>query len=170
MATGTNRIPSQDNATTGRSRNGLNWHLRDPAQGPARLAVKNREFGCCRELLTVTDAGYNRLRRNGRRIRRNLSLHDLRSGRYKVSHNELTRCVSDADSFSSVANIPSTSVTGATTAGQSGTAASAPNTSNLSALHGPDIVASFTDRIGFRLYIALSFGFSLAVNAWIFFR
>ncbi|BGO90627.1 hypothetical protein NBRC10512v2_002880 [Rhodotorula toruloides] len=50
-----------------------------------------------------------------------------------------------------VANIPTTSVTGATTAGQDGTAASAPNTSNL-------------------LYIALSFGFSLAVNAWIFFR
>ncbi|GAA6048422.1 hypothetical protein NBRC10513_000567 [Rhodotorula toruloides] len=50
-----------------------------------------------------------------------------------------------------VANIPTTSVTGAKTAGQDGTAASAPNTSNL-------------------LYIALSFGFSLAVNAWIFFR
>ncbi|WWD17853.1 hypothetical protein CI109_102297 [Kwoniella shandongensis] len=50
-----------------------------------------------------------------------------------------------------VANIPTTSVTGATTAGQDGTAASTANTSNL-------------------LYIALSFGFSLAVNAWIFFR
>jgi aquaporin related protein len=55
----------------------------------------------------------------------------------------LTRC--------SVANIPTTSVTGATTAGQDGTAASTANTSNL-------------------LYIALSFGFSLTVNAWIFFR
>ncbi|KAG8856616.1 hypothetical protein FRB96_006376 [Tulasnella sp. 330] len=50
-----------------------------------------------------------------------------------------------------VANIPTTSVTGATTAGQSGTQAATANTSNL-------------------LYIALSFGFSLAVNAWIFFR
>ncbi|BGP38995.1 hypothetical protein JCM10450v2_002951 [Rhodotorula kratochvilovae] len=50
-----------------------------------------------------------------------------------------------------VANIPTTSVTGDTTAGQDGTAAAAPNTSNL-------------------LYIALSFGFSLAVCAWIFFR
>ncbi|GAA6023104.1 hypothetical protein JCM10207_007721 [Rhodosporidiobolus poonsookiae] len=50
-----------------------------------------------------------------------------------------------------VANIPSTSVTGETQAGQSGSIAAAANTSNL-------------------LYIALSFGFSLAVNAWIFFR
>ncbi|WWC58698.1 uncharacterized protein I303_101242 [Kwoniella dejecticola CBS 10117] len=50
-----------------------------------------------------------------------------------------------------VANIPTTSVTGTTTAGQDGTSAAAANTSNL-------------------LYIALSFGFSLAVNAWIFFR
>ncbi len=51
----------------------------------------------------------------------------------------------------SVANIPTTSVTGATTAGQGGSTAAAVNTSSL-------------------LYIALSFGFSLAVNAWIFFR
>ncbi|KAK4683844.1 hypothetical protein P7C73_g6376, partial [Tremellales sp. Uapishka_1] len=50
-----------------------------------------------------------------------------------------------------VANIPATSITGATAAGQSGTAVSTANTSNL-------------------LYISLSFGFSLAVNAWIFFR
>ncbi|WVW82322.1 hypothetical protein I302_104329 [Kwoniella bestiolae CBS 10118] len=50
-----------------------------------------------------------------------------------------------------VALIPTTSVTGATTAGQDNTAAATVNTSNL-------------------LYIALSFGFSLAVNAWIFFR
>ncbi|GAA5986434.1 hypothetical protein JCM11641_000999 [Rhodosporidiobolus odoratus] len=50
-----------------------------------------------------------------------------------------------------VANIPTTSVTGATQAGQDGSAAAAPNTSNL-------------------LYIALCFGFSLAVNAWMFFR
>jgi aquaporin related protein len=51
----------------------------------------------------------------------------------------------------SVANIPTTSVTGGTTEGQSGTTAASVNTSSL-------------------LYIALSFGFSLAVNAWIFFR
>ncbi|KPV77377.1 uncharacterized protein RHOBADRAFT_10063, partial [Rhodotorula graminis WP1] len=44
-----------------------------------------------------------------------------------------------------------TNITGDTQAGQDGTAASTPNTSNL-------------------LYIALSFGFSLAVCAWIFFR
>ncbi|ORY23218.1 aquaporin-like protein [Naematelia encephala] len=50
-----------------------------------------------------------------------------------------------------VALIPSTSITGDTTSGQDGTQASTVNTSNL-------------------LYIALSFGFSLAVNAWIFFR
>ncbi|WWC86284.1 uncharacterized protein L201_001157 [Kwoniella dendrophila CBS 6074] len=50
-----------------------------------------------------------------------------------------------------VALIPTTSVTGSTTSGQDGSAASTVNTSNL-------------------LYIALSFGFSLAVNAWIFFR
>ncbi|GAA5934648.1 uncharacterized protein JCM15063_003031 [Sporobolomyces koalae] len=50
-----------------------------------------------------------------------------------------------------VANIPSTSVTGDTTAGQGDSIASAANTSNL-------------------LYISLCFGFSLAVNAWIFFR
>ncbi|GAA5934644.1 uncharacterized protein JCM15063_003030 [Sporobolomyces koalae] len=50
-----------------------------------------------------------------------------------------------------VANIPSTSVTGGTAAGQGSSAAATPNTSNL-------------------LYIALCFGFSLAVNAWIFFR
>ncbi|GAA6059816.1 hypothetical protein JCM10212_003728 [Sporobolomyces blumeae] len=50
-----------------------------------------------------------------------------------------------------VANIPSTSVTGATQAGQDQTQAQQLNTSNL-------------------LFIALSFGFSLAVNAWIFFR
>ncbi|GAA5821933.1 hypothetical protein JCM11251_004784 [Rhodosporidiobolus azoricus] len=50
-----------------------------------------------------------------------------------------------------VANIPSNSVTGDVMGGQDGTLAAAPNTSNL-------------------LYIALSFGFSLAVNAWIFFR
>jgi len=50
-----------------------------------------------------------------------------------------------------VANIPTTSVTGGTTEGQSGTTAASVNTSSL-------------------LYIALSFGFSLAVNAWIFFR
>ncbi|GAA6001372.1 uncharacterized protein JCM10292_007038 [Rhodotorula paludigena] len=50
-----------------------------------------------------------------------------------------------------VANIPTTSVTGATQSGQDGSTASVANTSNL-------------------LYIALCFGFSLAVNAWIFFR
>ncbi|KAJ9115885.1 hypothetical protein QFC22_005028 [Naganishia vaughanmartiniae] len=50
-----------------------------------------------------------------------------------------------------VANIPTTSVTGATAAGEKGTAVAAVNTSSL-------------------LYIALAFGFSLAVNAWIFFR
>ncbi|KAJ9108067.1 hypothetical protein QFC20_003636 [Naganishia adeliensis] len=50
-----------------------------------------------------------------------------------------------------VANVPTTSVTGATTAGEQGSTAAAVNTSSL-------------------LYIALAFGFSLAVNAWIFFR
>ncbi|GAA5916986.1 hypothetical protein JCM6882_005083 [Rhodosporidiobolus microsporus] len=50
-----------------------------------------------------------------------------------------------------VANIPTTSVTGETQAGQDGSTAAVANTSNL-------------------LYIALGFGFSLAVNAWIFFR
>jgi len=50
-----------------------------------------------------------------------------------------------------VANIPNNSVTGVTTEGQDGTAAAAVNTSSL-------------------LYISLCFGFSLAVNAWIFFR
>lgn len=50
-----------------------------------------------------------------------------------------------------VALIPSTSVTGATTEGQGDSQAAVVNTSNL-------------------LYIALCFGFSLAVNAWIFFR
>ncbi|GAA5868097.1 hypothetical protein JCM8547_003342 [Rhodosporidiobolus lusitaniae] len=50
-----------------------------------------------------------------------------------------------------VANIPTTSVTGAITEGQGNSQAAVANTSNL-------------------LYIALSFGFSLAVNAWIFFR
>lgn len=50
-----------------------------------------------------------------------------------------------------VANVPTTSVTGATTEGEQGTTAAAVNTSSL-------------------LYIALAFGFSLAVNAWIFFR
>lgn len=50
-----------------------------------------------------------------------------------------------------VALTPSTNLTGATVAGQDDSQASAVNTSNL-------------------LYIALSFGFSLAVNAWIFFR
>ena len=50
-----------------------------------------------------------------------------------------------------MANIPTTSVTGGTTEGHAGSTASTANTSNL-------------------LYIALSFGFSLAVNAWIFFR
>ncbi|BGP46752.1 hypothetical protein JCM10450v2_002600 [Rhodotorula kratochvilovae] len=50
-----------------------------------------------------------------------------------------------------VANIPTTSVTGQTQPGQSGSVASVPNTSNL-------------------LYIAFSFGFSLVVCAWVFFR
>jgi aquaporin related protein len=50
-----------------------------------------------------------------------------------------------------VALIPNTSITGATATGQDGSDVSTVNTSNL-------------------LYIALSFGFSLAVNAWIFFR
>lgn len=50
-----------------------------------------------------------------------------------------------------VANIPTTSVTGATTEGEKGTTVAAVNTSSL-------------------LYISLAFGFSLAVNAWIFFR
>jgi glycerol uptake facilitator-like aquaporin len=50
-----------------------------------------------------------------------------------------------------VANVPTTSVTGATTSGEQGSTAAAVNTSSL-------------------LYIALAFGFSLAVNAWIFFR
>ncbi|KAJ9107730.1 hypothetical protein QFC21_001190 [Naganishia friedmannii] len=50
-----------------------------------------------------------------------------------------------------VANIPTTSVTGAVTAGEKGSTVAAVNTSSL-------------------LYIALAFGFSLAVNAWIFFR
>lgn len=54
-----------------------------------------------------------------------------------------------------VANIPSTSITGSTTTANAGTAdvavAQAPNTSSLQ-------------------FIALSFGFSLTVNAWVFFR
>jgi aquaporin related protein len=50
-----------------------------------------------------------------------------------------------------VANIPTTSVTGATAAGEEGSTVASVNTSSL-------------------LYIALAFGFSLAVNAWIFFR
>lgn len=50
-----------------------------------------------------------------------------------------------------VAQIPSTSVTNNTAEGQDGSTVTTANTSNL-------------------LYIALSFGFSLAVNAWIFFR
>jgi aquaporin related protein len=50
-----------------------------------------------------------------------------------------------------VALTPATTITGQTTAGEEQSAAQAVNTSNL-------------------LYIALSFGFSLAVNAWIFFR
>lgn len=50
-----------------------------------------------------------------------------------------------------VALIPNTSITGETGVGQDGSAVSTVNTSNL-------------------MYIALSFGFSLAVNAWIFFR
>jgi aquaporin related protein len=50
-----------------------------------------------------------------------------------------------------VALTPATTITGQTAAGEEGSAASTVNTSNL-------------------LYIALSFGFSLAVNAWIFFR
>lgn len=50
-----------------------------------------------------------------------------------------------------VALTPTTNITGNTVAGQDDSQASAVNTSNL-------------------LYIALSFGFSLAVNAWIFFR
>ncbi|GAA5868366.1 hypothetical protein JCM3774_003268 [Rhodotorula dairenensis] len=50
-----------------------------------------------------------------------------------------------------IANIPSTSVTGTTTAGQDGTSAQTLNTSNL-------------------LYIAFAFGISLTVTAWCFFR
>jgi len=50
-----------------------------------------------------------------------------------------------------VALTPSTSLTGSTTAGEADSSAQTVNTSNL-------------------LYISLSFGFSLAVNAWIFFR
>jgi aquaporin related protein len=50
-----------------------------------------------------------------------------------------------------VALIPNTSITGQTAAGEQDSTVSTVNTSNL-------------------LYIALSFGFSLAVNAWIFFR
>ena len=50
-----------------------------------------------------------------------------------------------------VALTPTTSITGQTATGQDDTAVSTVNTSNL-------------------LYIALAFGFSLAVNAWIFFR
>lgn len=54
-----------------------------------------------------------------------------------------------------VANIPSTSITGSTTTANSGSTnaatAQAPNTSSLQ-------------------FIALSFGFSLTVNAWVFFR
>ncbi|GAA6029770.1 hypothetical protein JCM8097_001041 [Rhodosporidiobolus ruineniae] len=53
--------------------------------------------------------------------------------------------------IANVANIPTTSVTGETQAGQDGSQASVANTSNL-------------------LYIALGFGFSLAVTAWTFFR
>lgn len=55
-----------------------------------------------------------------------------------------------------VANVPSTSITGATTTANAGSTTSAataqaPNTSSLQ-------------------FIALSFGFSLTVNAWVFFR
>ena len=50
-----------------------------------------------------------------------------------------------------VALTPTTSITGQTAEGQDDSSVSTVNTSNL-------------------LYIALGFGFSLAVNAWIFFR
>ena len=70
-----------------------------------------------------------------------------------------------------VANIPSTSVTGGTTAGQSGSTAATANTSNLSVYSPPSSSESGpVVDLHFRLFIALSFGFSLAVNAWIFFR
>lgn len=52
---------------------------------------------------------------------------------------------------SNVALIPNTSLTGETVNGQNDSIISTANTSNL-------------------LYISLCFGFSLAVNAWIFFR
>lgn len=68
---------------------------------------------------------------------------------------------------SSVALIPSTNVTGSTTAGQDGSTASQVNTSNLCATSCRE---DHEDTLTNRLYIALSFGFSLAVNAWIFFR
>lgn len=70
----------------------------------------------------------------------------------------------------SVANIPTTSVTGATTAGQDGTAASAPNTSNRAFATSLSLTLQADPSSLPVLYIALSFGFSLAVNAWIFFR
>lgn len=70
----------------------------------------------------------------------------------------------------SVANIPTTSVTGATQSGQDGSTASVANTSNceepLARCPPPRIRQALTP-LSAVLYIALCFGFSLAVNAWI---
>ncbi|GAA5823247.1 hypothetical protein JCM3770_000096 [Rhodotorula araucariae] len=93
----------------------FNYHIRRPAYGPRRLAIKNHVVAMVGEYVGTT-----------------LFLMFALGG-------------------TNVANTPTLSVTGDTQPGQAGSIASAPNTSNL-------------------LYIAFSFGFSLLVCAWVFFR
>lgn len=119
-----------------RQRNRFTWNLKKPEQGPAALALKNREFS--RIETAICSGGdflilRNRLYCHGWRVRRHGALHDLCSRWHKVCpaielccQTGITPCYQI-----SVANIPTTSVTGSTTAGQSGSVASTANTSNL---------------------------------------
>jgi len=82
--------------------------------------------------------GQEPLCRHGRRVRRDVLVHDLRARRHQVRRpSSSSSCLVLARELFvdtlltySVANVPATSITGGTQAGQDGTAASTPNTSN----------------------------------------
>jgi aquaporin related protein len=142
------RQPSHSDGTASRQRRDLlrakgplNWANAPAERGPKRLALKNRELDSA---AVTVQAWY--------------------SGSLHLSATDVSDMIAMIGEYvgtvlfmifalggTNVALTPATTITGSTTTGQDDSAVSTVNTSNL-------------------LYIALSFGFSLAVNAWIFFR
>lgn len=124
------------------SRHGAPSTRRTPSRRPSRRHEPDRARLAVQHRRGVEGAqaprGQEPLCRHGRRVRRDVLVHDLRARRHQVRRpSSSSSCLVLARELFvdtlltySVANVPATSITGGTQAGQDGTAASTPNTSN----------------------------------------